>query len=72
MRKKDFSVEIHNTDAEGRLILADAIEYACEKENDLIIDFATLTGAARVALGPDIPGYFTNDESIANTMQCNF
>ena len=55
------SVEIDNTDAEGRLILCDALTLACEKSPDLIIDFATLTGAARVALGTEVPVVFSND-----------
>jgi leucyl aminopeptidase len=54
------TVEIDNTDAEGRLILCDALVYAAEQQPDLIIDFATLTGAARVALGPDLPALFGN------------
>lgn len=54
------SVEIDNTDAEGRLILGDALAYAGEQQPDLIVDFATLTGAARVALGPDLPALFGN------------
>lgn len=60
--RKGISVEVGNTDAEGRLILADAISYACEDKPDLLIDFATLTGAARVALGPDLPAVFSNNE----------
>ncbi len=60
-----LTVEIGNTDAEGRLILADALALADEDEPDLLVDFATLTGAARVALGPDLPAYFTNDERLA-------
>ncbi|HMN72080.1 MAG TPA: leucyl aminopeptidase family protein [Rhodoblastus sp.] len=60
-----LTVEIGNTDAEGRLILADALALADEDEPDLLFDFATLTGAARVALGPDLPAYFTNDEKLA-------
>lgn len=63
--RKGKSVEVTNTDAEGRLILADAIALACEEDPELVIDFATLTGAARVALGTDIPVYFTNDEKVA-------
>jgi leucyl aminopeptidase len=59
--RKGLSVEIGNTDAEGRLILADALALADEEEPDLLIDFATLTGAARVALGPDIPPFYTKD-----------
>ena len=64
--RKGLSIEIGNTDAEGRLVLADALTYACESEPDLVIDFATLTGAARVALGTDLPPIFSNDISIAN------
>jgi leucyl aminopeptidase len=60
-----ISVEIGNTDAEGRLILADTLHYADSFKPKLIIDFATLTGAARVALGPDLPAYFTHQEDIA-------
>ncbi|GAB2586593.1 leucyl aminopeptidase family protein [Dyella jejuensis] len=60
------SVEIDNTDAEGRLILCDALAYAAEQQPDLIVDFATLTGAARVALGPDLPALFANDDAIAD------
>ena len=64
--RKGLSVEIGNTDAEGRVVLADALTYAAEFEPDLIIDFATLTGAARVGLGTDLPPVFSNDISIAN------
>jgi leucyl aminopeptidase len=64
--RKGLSVEIGNTDAEGRVVLADALAYACESEPDLVIDFATLTGAARIALGTDLPPVFSNDISIAN------
>ena len=63
--RKGISVEIDNTDAEGRLVLADALTKAIQDEAALIIDFATLTGAARVALGPDLPAMFSNDDSIA-------
>ena len=63
--RKGLTVEIDNTDAEGRLILADALARACELEPELLLDFATLTGAARVALGSDIPPYFTNDDALA-------
>ena len=63
--RNGLSVEIGNTDAEGRLILADALTRACEDKPELIIDFATLTGAARVALGPDLPALFANDETLA-------
>ncbi len=58
------AVEIDNTDAEGRLILCDALAYAGELQPDLIIDFATLTGAARVALGPDLPALFGNRDDL--------
>jgi len=61
-----LSVEIGNTDAEGRLILADALTEAASEKPDLIVDFATLTGAARVALGPDLPALFCNDEGLAS------
>jgi len=60
-----ITVEVDNTDAEGRLILCDALAYAVEKKPDLILDFATLTGAARVALGPDLPVLFANRDDIA-------
>ncbi len=60
------AVEIDNTDAEGRLILCDALAYAGESEPDLLIDFATLTGAARVALGPDLPALFANRDALAD------
>jgi len=63
--RKGISVEIGNTDAEGRLILADALALACEEKSALIADFATLTGAARVALGPDMPPFFTDDDGLA-------
>ncbi|MFN3482944.1 MAG: leucyl aminopeptidase family protein, partial [Rhabdaerophilum calidifontis] len=59
------TVEIGNTDAEGRLVLADALALADEETPALLVDFATLTGAARVALGPDLPPFFTNDDSLA-------
>ncbi len=61
-------VEIDNTDAEGRLILCDALAYASEKQPDLIIDFATLTGAARVALGAELPALFANDDKLAQAL----
>ena len=61
-----LSVEIDNTDAEGRLVLCDALALASEQKPDLILDFATLTGAARVALGPDLPALFANRDDIAD------
>ena len=63
-----LTVEIDNTDAEGRLVLCDALAYAAEQQPELIIDFATLTGAARVALGPDLPALFANREVLAQTV----
>jgi leucyl aminopeptidase len=60
-----LSVEVDNTDAEGRLVLCDALAYAAEKKPALLLDFATLTGAARTALGPDVPALFCNDEALA-------
>jgi leucyl aminopeptidase len=63
--RKGITVEIGNTDAEGRLVLADALALACEDKPDLLIDMGTLTGAARVALGPDLPPFYTNDETLA-------
>ncbi len=63
--RKGISVEIGNTDAEGRLILADGLALADEEQPELIVDFATLTGAARVALGPDMPAAFTDDDALA-------
>lgn len=63
--RKGLTVEIDNTDAEGRLILGDALTRACESAPDLVIDFATLTGAARVALGPDLAPFYTDDEAVA-------
>ena len=63
--RKGLSVEVDNTDAEGRLVLGDALTRAAEEKPELMIDFATLTGAARVALGPDLPAMFANDEGLA-------
>ncbi len=62
-----LTIEIDNTDAEGRLVLADALTLAAESEPDLILDFATLTGAARVALGPDLPAIFSNRARLTAT-----
>jgi leucyl aminopeptidase len=66
--RKGITVEIDNTDAEGRLVLADALTKAVEDAPELIIDFATLTGAARVALGPDLPAMFSNDDEAADAL----
>jgi leucyl aminopeptidase len=63
--RKGVWVEIDNTDAEGRMVLCDALTYAAEQAPALLLDFATLTGAARVALGPDLPALFANDDAIA-------
>jgi leucyl aminopeptidase len=63
------SVEIGNTDAEGRLVLADALHAACQESPELLIDMATLTGAARVALGPALPALFTNDDDLARKLE---
>ena len=66
--RKGLNVEIGNTDAEGRVILCDALAYAVEQKPRTLIDFATLTGAARVALGPELPVLFCNDEKLAAKM----
>ncbi len=66
--RNGLRVEIDNTDAEGRLILADAMVKACEDKPELLIDFATLTGAARVAVGTEISAFFTNDEQLAQAL----
>jgi leucyl aminopeptidase len=63
--RKGITVEIGNTDAEGRLVLADALALADEEKPEMIVDFATLTGAARVALGTDLPAMFTDDDTLA-------
>ena len=63
--RKGITVEIGNTDAEGRLVLADALALADEEAPELIVDMATLTGAARVALGPELPPFFTHDDKLA-------
>lgn len=63
-----LTVEVANTDAEGRLILADAMAKACEEKPDLLIDFSTLTGAARVAVGTEIAAMFSNDDSLAQAL----
>jgi leucyl aminopeptidase len=66
--RKGLRVEIGNTDAEGRLVLADALALACEEKPDLLIDLGTLTGAARVALGPDLPPFYTDDDALAQEL----
>jgi leucyl aminopeptidase len=67
--RKGLSVEIGNTDAEGRLVLADALAEADAERPDLLIDMATLTGAARVALGPELPAAFSTDENLLATLR---
>jgi leucyl aminopeptidase len=67
--RKGLSVEVGNTDAEGRLILADGLALGDEEAPDLLIDFATLTGAARVALGPDLPPFYTMDDALAGEIE---
>lgn len=69
--RKGLKVEIDNTDAEGRLILGDALARAGEENPELIVDFATLTGAARVALGPDLPAMFVNDDALAGELEAS-
>ncbi|QYI99367.1 leucyl aminopeptidase family protein [Thalassovita mediterranea] len=66
--RKGLTVEIDNTDAEGRLILGDALTRACESDPDLLVDFATLTGAARVALGPELAPFYTDDGDLADAI----
>lgn len=69
--RKGLTVQIDNTDAEGRLILADALTYADEEQPDLLIDMATLTGAARVAVGPDISPFYTNNDAFAASLHAD-
>ncbi|MCZ0960011.1 leucyl aminopeptidase family protein [Paracoccus benzoatiresistens] len=66
--RKGLTVEVNNTDAEGRLILADALALAAEESPDLMISLATLTGAARVALGPDLPPFYCDDDATAEAL----
>lgn len=67
--RKGLTVEINNTDAEGRLILADALAYACEEESAAVISMATLTGAARVAVGPDLAPYYCDDDAMVSALE---
>jgi leucyl aminopeptidase len=69
--RKGFTVEVGNTDAEGRVILCDALAYAVEGKPRTLVDFATLTGAARVALGPELPVLFCNDEKLAAKLEAH-
>ena len=67
--RKGLTVEIGNTDAEGRVVLSDALAYACEQQPDLVIDFATLTGAARIAMGAELTPIFSNQIDVARAIQ---
>lgn len=67
--RKGLTVEVNDTDAEGRLILGDALAWACEEPSDLLVSMATLTGAARVAVGPDLAPYYTDDAAIAAALE---
>ncbi len=66
--RKGLTVEVNNTDAEGRLVLADALAYGDEEKPELMVCMATLTGAARVALGPDVPPFFTDSDKLAGAI----
>lgn len=66
--RSGMTVEIGNTDAEGRLVLADAMTLACEDKPDYLVTFATLTGAARVALGPELPPFYVDDDKLASSI----
>ena len=67
--RKGLTVEVNDTDAEGRLVLADALAYACEDSPDVLVSMATLTGAARVAVGPDLAPYYTDDAGLAAALE---
>ena len=67
--RKGLTVEVNDTDAEGRLVLADALALACEEDTDLVISMATLTGAARVAVGPDLAPYYTDGPTLAAALE---
>jgi leucyl aminopeptidase len=67
--RKGLTVEVNDTDAEGRLVLADALALACEEAPDVLVSMATLTGAARVALGPDLAPYYTDDPGIVSALE---
>ena len=67
--RKGLTVEVNDTDAEGRLVLGDALAYACEEKPDVLISMATLTGAARVAVGPDLAPYYTDDAAMASALE---
>ncbi|MDX5350463.1 MAG: leucyl aminopeptidase family protein, partial [Paracoccaceae bacterium] len=67
--RKGLTVEVNDTDAEGRLVLADALAYACEDKPDLLVSMATLTGAARVAVGPDLAPYYCDDPQVVAALE---
>jgi leucyl aminopeptidase len=67
--RKGLTVEVNNTDAEGRLVLADALTLACEEDGATVISMATLTGAARVAVGPDLAPYFADEDTMASAIE---
>ncbi len=67
--RKGLTVEVNNTDAEGRLVLADALAYAVEEKVDALVSMATLTGAARVAVGPDLAPYYTDNDAMAAALE---
>ena len=67
--RKGLTVEVNDTDAEGRLVLADALAYACETPTDAVISMATLTGAARIAVGPDLAPYYCDDDAMALALE---
>ena len=67
--RKGLTVEVNDTDAEGRLVLGDALAWADEEPTDLIVSMATLTGAARVAVGPDLAPYYTDDADVAAALE---
>lgn len=67
--RKGLTVEVNDTDAEGRLVLADALAYACESPTDAVISMATLTGAARVAVGPDLAPYYCDDAAMVHALE---
>ena len=67
--RKGLTVEVNDTDAEGRLVLADALAYACESPTDAVISMATLTGAARIAVGPDLAPYYCDDEDMVQALE---
>jgi leucyl aminopeptidase len=67
--RKGLTVEVNDTDAEGRLVLGDALAYACEEPHDVLISMATLTGAARVAVGPDLAPYYSDDAGLVAALE---